>query len=93
MVEKQKEELRKKTLRDCLRAWNSFIQGLLRAQAGWEKYCDLMLSGGIGLEEFPLEVQKIIYTANPHGEYSLLVDDLLTQPPVKEYLLSQILEF
>jgi len=66
---------------------------LLQAQHSWNKYCEFTFKGGVKIEEYSLEIQKIIYTANPHGEFSLLVDDLLTRPPVKEFLISQLLKF
>jgi len=79
-------------LKNCAQAWNVFIQGLLKAHHGWENYRKLFLENRISLEEFPLETQKTIYKANPHGDFDLLVEDLLTQPPVKDFLKSCLIK-
>lgn len=86
-------ERRKEVLKECVQAWNGFIKGLLEAYGAWERYCRFMLDESIRLEEYPLEIQKVFYLANPHGEFSLLVDDQLTRPPTEEFLKSQLLKF
>lgn len=73
-------------LAECIKQWNVFIKGLMSARMGWERYRDVRTDENIQLEEFPLEVQKLFYLANPHGEFDLLVDELLTHPNVKEHL-------
>jgi hypothetical protein len=86
------EQRREKMLKECAQAWNGFIEGLLKAHGAWERYCRFRLNESIQLEEYPLEVQKIFYLVNPYGEFSLLVDDQLTRPPVEEYLKSQLVK-
>jgi hypothetical protein len=83
---------REKMLKECAQAWNGFIEGLLKAHGAWERYCRFRLNESIQLEEYPLEIQKIFYLVNPYGEFSLLVDDQLTRPPVEEYLKSQLVK-
>jgi len=85
-------EGREVMLKECIQAWNELIQGLLKAHQGWEKYCQLRIEERIRLEEYPLETQKIIYTANPHGEFDLLVEDLVTQLPIKRFLESRLIK-
>ena len=92
LEEELRVEHRKVMLRECAQAWNSFIEGLLKAHGAWERYCRFRLNESIQLEEYPLEIQKIFYLANPHGEFSLLVDDQLTQPPVEEFLKSRLIK-
>ena len=79
-------------LKECAQAWNGFIEGLLKAHGAWERYCRFMLNESIRLEEYPLEIQKVFYLANPHGEFSLLVDDQLTRPPTEEFLKSRLVK-
>lgn len=83
---------REKMLKECAQAWNGFIEGLLKAHGAWERYCRFRLNESIQLEEYPLEIQKIFYLVNPYGEFSLLVDDQLTRPPVEEFLKSQLVK-
>lgn len=92
MEEQLRVESRKKVLKECAQAWNGFIEGLLKAHGAWERYCKFMLDERIQLEEYPLEIQKLFYLANPHGDFSLLVDDQLTRPPIEEFLKSQIIK-
>jgi len=86
------EEGRQVALKECIQTWNGLIQGLLRAHQSWEKYCQLRIEKSIGLEEFPLEVQKIIYKGHPFGDYALLVEDMCTQPPIADFLKSQLIK-
>jgi len=95
---KRNEELemaeirRQKVLVDCVQAWNGFVAGLIKAHSSWERYCRFRLNERINLEEYPLDTQKKFYLANPHGDFSLLVDDQLTRPPIEEFLKSQLVK-
>ena len=86
------EEDRQTVLRESVQAWNECVQGLLRAHQSWEKYCQLRVVENIRLEEYPLEAQKVIFKGHPFGDYSLLVEDMTTQPPVREFLKSQLVK-
>jgi len=90
--EEVKKAKRNKALSDCVQAWNGFVVGLIKAHSSWERYCRLRLSERINLEEYPLDTQKKFYLANPHGDFSLLVDDQLTRPPIEEFLKSQLVK-
>jgi len=78
-------------LADTVKHWNNFIRGLLSATKAWKRYRDLMLDvshpgGKIHVEEFPLEAQKHFVKANPHGDFDLIVEDIVTQPRTEEHL-------
>lgn len=76
----EKAEDRSVLLKKVVAAWNGFIKGLIQAENSWEKYVDFCLDNRIGIEEFPLEVQKLLYRANPKGEFSVIIEDFITAP-------------
>lgn len=87
----KKTDLRKKAVKEAMKAWNDLIAGQLQSFAAWEKYCELRTEEKIDLQEFPLKAQKVLWLANPLGDYSFMLEDLITQPPIKDFLREQLL--
>jgi len=73
-------------LAKVVKQWNIFIRGLLSATAGFEGYRKARLDNAVQLEEFPVEFQKMFMYANPHGDFSLIVEDIMTHPRIMEHL-------
>ncbi len=85
-TKEEEDKGRAMILANVVKQWNGFIKGLLSATLAWEAYRDTRLDNAVELEEFPLKIQKMFYLANPHGDFSLLVEDVMTQPNIKEHL-------
>lgn len=81
-----------KKSKECFAAWNSFVEGLIQAEKGWELYCKLRLEAKLVLEDYPLEIQKILYLANPRGQFDLIVEDMITQARVELYLPTKLIK-
>jgi hypothetical protein len=87
----QKEE-RRALLEEVAKAWNGLVKGLIQSQAMWEKYRKLCVENSISIEEFPYESQRILYKANPRGDFDLIVEDIITQPRIGEFLKTQFIK-
>jgi len=80
------EKQRAIILSEVVKSWNTFIRGLILARKGWGDYRAARMDNGVHVEEFPIEIQKMFTLANPKGEFSLLVDDIVIHPKLHEYL-------
>ena len=92
MIKETEDAQRAAVLADVVKGWNGLVKGLLAATQGWEKYRRARLDNGVSLEEFPLECQKMFMLANPHGDFGLLVEDMMTHPRLEEHLKTLIVK-
>ena len=92
---KEKEEAiaRDKILKEVAKNWNMVIASILKAHLAWEDYRASRLNNLVRIEEFPLEFQKILMLANPHGDFDLLIEDLITRGKhIQLYLKEQFIK-
>lgn len=83
--EEEKEE-RKAVLEEVAKTWNGIIKNLTQIQLLWKKYGKLCTENAVSIEEFPIKAQKILYTANPWGDFDLIIEDIITQPRLEDHL-------
>ena len=86
------EEKKKKAIADCCKAWNDMIASVLLSKKLWEKYQRLRLENSLAVADFDLAAQKILYLANPHGEFDFLIEDLVTHRDLENYLKTLIIK-
>ena len=77
---------------DVVKHWNGLIKGLMQTKVCWERYAHTRLENAVRLEEFPLELQKRFMLANPHGDFILIVEDIITHPALKEHLKTLLIK-
>lgn len=85
-IEEAEEVKREELLKKTAASWNRLVKNLQGVAKNWETYTSLILENGIGIEEFPLEAQKILYLANPRGDFSFILEDIITHPRFERYL-------
>ena len=86
------EEKKKRAITDCCRAWNEMISNILLSKKLWENYQTLRLENNLTVADFDLPAQKILYLANPHGEFDFLIEDLVTHRDLENYLKTLIIK-
>ena len=86
------EGKKKKAVVDCCNAWNEMIRNILLSKKLWENYKNLRLENNLAVADFDLPAQKILYLANPHGEFDFLIEDLVTHRDLENYLLTLIIK-
>ena len=86
------EKERAMVLADVVKHWNGLIRGLIQAKVCWERYAQARLDNAVQLEEFPLELQKMFMLANPHGDFTLIMEDIITHPALDEHLKTLIIK-
>lgn len=83
---------REDLIKDCLKAWNKLVRNLLVAEKCWNDYSGLRLKEDIGLEDFDLEAQQVLYLMNPVGDFGLILEDIATHPNVTHFLETLIVK-
>ena len=86
------EVKKKKAIADCCRAWNEMIQTVLLSKKLWENYRKLRIENNLSVADFDLPAQKILYLANPQGEFDFLIEDLITHRDLENYLLTLLIK-
>lgn len=83
---------KKEAVAKCVLCWNRMVNGLLGAKKSWDAYKEARLSSGLGLEDFVEKDQKILYLANPHGEFDFLIEDIVTHRDLESYLQGLVIK-
>ena len=86
------EKQRAGILADVVKHWNGLIKGLIQTKICWEKYARTRLDNAVQLEEFPLELQRMFMLANPHGDFTLIIEDIITHPALEEHLKTLLIK-
>lgn len=92
-IKKNEEEKAKRriVLEEVVKTWNGIIKNLTQTLVLWERYGKLCTENAISVEEFPIEAQKVLYKANPWGDFDLIIEDIITQPRLAEHLKTEFI--